>query len=385
MTSNEKKVLMIAATPFFLDRGCHIRIYHELRCLKDRGWHVTLVTYPLGKDIPGFDVRRTIRIPWYKKTSPGASWHKIYIDFFLLVTSVKAALSIKPSIFHAHQYEGLLAAYLTKKLTLSRSPIVFDCQGSLTEEFFRYHPLGGWVGKAARLLLRRTERILLKIPNTIVCSSAHSAEVLTTQFAIPKTHITIVNDGWNDAFMRRGTEEAIRTKQKLGIAENRTVLMYTGSLTKAKGVGPFLESLPLVFEKRDDICVVCVGYGDMEAEYRKKYAYLVDSGKLIFTGRISYFDLPLYLSIADVAIDPKKESSESSAKIMEYLSFGIPTISFAVPIEELKESVTRIVSFKELPSCLANPHMLKKPMPIPTTYSWKEITAVLEREYLKLR
>ena len=34
------KVLALAPTPFFSDRGCHIRIYEESKALKRLGWNL---------------------------------------------------------------------------------------------------------------------------------------------------------------------------------------------------------------------------------------------------------------------------------------------------------------------------------------------------------
>ena len=55
------RVLMLAPTPFFSDRGCHVRIYEEAAELGRRGVEVKIVTYPLGLDPPGIDVARAAR------------------------------------------------------------------------------------------------------------------------------------------------------------------------------------------------------------------------------------------------------------------------------------------------------------------------------------
>ena len=52
---------MLAPTPFFADRGCHVRIYEEARALQALGHRVTICTYHNGRDLPGFDIRRIVR------------------------------------------------------------------------------------------------------------------------------------------------------------------------------------------------------------------------------------------------------------------------------------------------------------------------------------
>ena len=44
---------MLAPTPYFADRGCHVRIYEEARALIGLGHEVRIVTYHLGRDMAG--------------------------------------------------------------------------------------------------------------------------------------------------------------------------------------------------------------------------------------------------------------------------------------------------------------------------------------------
>ena len=89
------KILHIAPTPFFADRGCHIRILGEIKHLQSLGHAVVLATYHIGQDINNLDIHRIINIPWYKKFEAGGSWHKLYLDIFLLWTSIRAFLKLK--------------------------------------------------------------------------------------------------------------------------------------------------------------------------------------------------------------------------------------------------------------------------------------------------
>ena len=67
------KILIVAPTPFFSDRGTHIRILEEALALEKQGHAITIATYHIGKDIHGsiqtkIDVRRILRLLfWYKK------------------------------------------------------------------------------------------------------------------------------------------------------------------------------------------------------------------------------------------------------------------------------------------------------------------------------
>src|SRR5512137_1549193 len=90
------KILMLAPTPYFADRGCHVRIYEEARVLRHLGHDVRLVTYHLGRDMADIPTERIMRIPWYRKLTAGPSWHKPYLDLLLFFKALAVARSFKP-------------------------------------------------------------------------------------------------------------------------------------------------------------------------------------------------------------------------------------------------------------------------------------------------
>src|SRR5438105_4217751 len=123
------KVLMIAPTPFFADRGCHTQIYEEIKALQKLGHEIILCTYCLGRDMPGIKTARTVNMPWYKKLSAGPSYTKIFLLPFLTLTTIKTIRRFKPDIIHGHLHEGALIARVCK-IFFPRKKYLFDMQGS---------------------------------------------------------------------------------------------------------------------------------------------------------------------------------------------------------------------------------------------------------------
>ena len=54
------KILIIAPTPFFADRGCHMRILEEARALRKLGHEITITTYHHGRNVDNLDIRRSL-------------------------------------------------------------------------------------------------------------------------------------------------------------------------------------------------------------------------------------------------------------------------------------------------------------------------------------
>jgi glycosyltransferase involved in cell wall biosynthesis len=326
------KILMIAATPFFSDRGCHIRIYNEIKYLNKNSIEVVLCTYHLGYNPPGIkaeNIKRIANIPWYKKITPGASWHKLYLDLLLLILSYKEYHKIKPKIIHAHLYEGLLIAYIIKVLSGFKNRIVFDCQGSLAEEMKSYTLNKNPLFKPFYYVFLLIEKMLLFLPDITLCSSENSYNFIRSRYGIKKEKIDILNDGVDDdLFKETSPSERLVAQRAFGIPTDNKVILYTGSMNAAKGVKELLDAVPGILAKNNKISFAFAGYGDLENEYKEKYKNFTESKNIFFVGRFSYFDLAKYMTLADYAIDPKKNSSESSGKTFNYLSAQLPIICF---------------------------------------------------------
>ena len=130
-------ILMLAPTMFFADYGAHVRILEETQILQKLGHRVTILAYPNGRDIKGINVRRCWGVPFNYRLIVGSSRHKIYLDCLLAVMSLWYVLRHKPDIIHAHLHEGALIGWVLSKLT--RAPLVFDFQGSLTAEMIDHN------------------------------------------------------------------------------------------------------------------------------------------------------------------------------------------------------------------------------------------------------
>jgi glycosyltransferase involved in cell wall biosynthesis len=77
--------------------------------------------------------------------------------------------------------------------------------------------------------------------------------------------------------------------------------------------------------------LLLIGGGEQESELRNIVTDLSISDRVIFTGFVSYDDLPNYLALSTVAINPLEISQVASIafpnKVLQYLASGIPVVS----------------------------------------------------------
>lgn len=323
---NKLKVLMIAPTPFFADRGCHVRIYEEIRALQGQGCEIVLCTYHIGREMEGVKTERIIDIPWYKKLEAGPSWQKPLLDILLLIKSFRTARRFKPDIIHAHLHEG---AFISRFISWWFSlPLLFDYQGSMTAEMADH----GFLKKGGLFfgLLRRLEKWINMGAKIIVPSSSGSAEQLLSEFHIPQEKVQVVTDGVDTDIFRPGYP-VDDLRKRLGIPENRRVIVYLGLLNEYQGVDLLIDTVCDVIKRAPDTHFLIMGYPDVE-----RYKGMADrfgvAANVTFTGRIDYGEAPMYLCIGDIAVSAKLSKTEANGKVYNYMAAGLPTVCFDTPV-----------------------------------------------------
>lgn len=325
-TSTAARILMVAPTPFFADRGCHVRILGEAKGLMELGHDVLLCTYGLGRDVPGVRTERTLRIPWYRKLSPGPSVHKFYIDLLLLWQVIVACWRFRPHVIHAHLHEGIVLGKIAS--LLFRVPLVADLQGSLTAELVDHEfiPKAPWLLK----MMHWIERGINRLPDHLIASSTHTRQLCLDHFQLPAHKITTLMDGVDLAVFSPG-EEGETLRRSLGIRPQEPVVIFIGVLTEYQGIDLLLQAIPAVIEQCPSARFVIVGYPN-EDLYRQKARALGVDEHVLFTGKVPYNETPHYLSMAQIAVSPKISATEANLKLFSYMAMGLPTVVFDNPV-----------------------------------------------------
>lgn len=330
-SSPSYRVLMIAPTSFFADYGCHVRILEEARILQKLGHQVTIATYHNGKAVPGLQIERTLPIPWRANYEVGSSRHKIGFDLLLGLKTLRLMARQRYDIIHAHLHEGALIGLVLSRLF--RIPLVFDFQGSLTEEMIDHHFL-----RRASLVykpLRRLEQWLDRSSPVIFTSSAHAARLLTEDFACDPGRISALPDCVNTDTFKPAAEfdpaDLAALRQQLGIPADGKVIAYLGLLAEYQGTSLLLEATQRILQHHPNVYLLLMGFPSVEF-YRAKAAELGIQANVIFTGRVPYADAPRYLALGHVAAAPKLSLTEGSGKLLNYMAMALPTVAFDTPV-----------------------------------------------------
>ncbi len=322
------RVLVVAPTPFFSDRGTHIRILEESLALEKLGHKITIATYHIGKEInreidTQIDVRRIRSLLfWYKKLEAGPDWQKIILDIMLIRKTFYLARTEKPDIIHGHLHEGVLIGWIVQKILFWRHmKLVADFHGSLTREMLSH----GYLKRGLRFIFSCLERFINSLGDfTITSSWEETADVKRTR---KDGKVETVLDGANvDGSKVNKSKEEI--KKEWEIPKEKFVVGYTGGLVPNKGIDFLLEAIPVILKERKNIFFLIGGFPTEGVErFIRKNSLKSDEVRLV--SPLDYFKLFEFLNICDVAIDPKgSDTGQASGKMLNYMGAGLPVICF---------------------------------------------------------
>jgi glycosyltransferase involved in cell wall biosynthesis len=317
------RILMVAPTSFFADYGCHVRILEEIRALQGRGHTVRVATYHNGDEVDGVDIRRTVGLPWRTRLMVGSSRHKVYLDAVLFFEVLKQAFRFKPDIIHAHLHEGALIASVVGRII--RRPVVFDYQGSLTEEMLDHRFIRP--GGLRERVMRRVEQVIDYLPSVITPSGTAARDHLIAK-GIASERIVLLSDAVDTATFNpelHGPDRE-RTRARLGIPGNARVVMYLGLLAEYQGTSLLLDAADNLLDSNPDLYFVIAGYPGVD-HYARKSSTLKHADRILFPGRIAYRDAPQLLAAGDVAVAPKLSKTEGNGKIFNYMALGLPVVA----------------------------------------------------------
>lgn len=318
------RILILAPTPFFGDRGCHVRILEEAQALKGRGVEVLVATYPTGADVPGLATVRSRSLPGVRASALGPNWARPLLDLLLLITAWRATRRFKPQVLHAHLHEGVAIGAIVRLLT--GVPLVADLQGSLTEELID-HQFVRRGGLAARCVAW-IERRLVRLPDAVLGSAVSTLPLIVSQ-GVTANRVCALPDVADLDRFRPQAPDAARLAT-LGLT-NKRVVVFLGVLTPYQGVDLLIDAMPEVVRRIPDVHFLVMGYPNVE-RYREMARARGLERVTTFPGRIPYEEAGQWISLGSVAVSAKQSLTEANGKLLNYMACGLPVVATDTPV-----------------------------------------------------
>lgn len=175
--------------------------------------------------------------------------------------------------------------------------------------------------------IRMTEAFLCRHSNWVSCNNPAMKEYCV-RLGSSSSRTSVDLPPLDLSLFSRAGKPSTDLRDKLGIPEAGRVLLYLGSFFYFSGLLECIQSLEKLPSKP---YLVLVGGGEQDSELRSLVQNLNLESYVKFTGFVRYEDLPAYLSLAHVAINPMQPSLVSNTalpnKVLQYMASALPVVS----------------------------------------------------------
>lgn len=186
--------------------------------------------------------------------------------------------------------------------------------------------------------------------NQIICVSDYIKRNVATYLELDysSSKLVVIKNciNINDFNGKCSTTKKKHLLNKYQIPNNKKIIIFTGRLTKEKGIEELLKAISKI--KNNDFILLIVGSYFFDSNISNNFIKSIESlilklkDKVIFTGYIDYKELPKIYAIADFAVLPSIWEEPAGLTMIEALSSNLPlitTISGGIP-EYVKSDAT---------------------------------------------
>ncbi|RKH27907.1 glycosyltransferase family 1 protein [Corallococcus praedator] len=209
------------------------------------------------------------------------------------------------------------------------------------------HDVGPWLNAVATRTLRPRTSVLGTFHQTVepqgkLRPAAMAAAVFTQSLVACGSEVRASLERWSPKLLSRvvtiengvpltvatGAEARRDARERLGLAQDATVVGYLGRLSEEKGPDLLVDAFLGHFAQETNTHLVMIGPGPMEASLRERAAASPLAGRVHFTGAL--LDASKLLPAFDVYVQPSRREGRSLS-LLEAMAVGLPTVSHTVP------------------------------------------------------
>jgi len=316
------KILLVAPEPFFEVRGTPLAILQLLKVLGKLEYKVDILTYHIGQDVKlrNVAIYRTINLPFIRYVPIGASYVKLFLDFFLFLKALRMCIENRYDVIHAVEESVFFGALLKK---IFHIPMIYDMDSSISEQLAHSRLFNNnWFLKMISFLEKWAIRNSILV--LTVCSSL--TEVILSNF--PQKKVFQLEDiPMDDGKQNISQKEVLALKKRLGLGEE-LIILYTGNFEDYQGIDLLIKSIPKITRAESNIKVLLVGGEREHIETMEKLANRLEVDKfVVFTGKEPANMISVYMILADILVSPRIKGTNTPLKIFTYLKSGKPIVA----------------------------------------------------------
>jgi 1,2-diacylglycerol 3-alpha-glucosyltransferase len=229
--------------------------------------------------------------------------------------------ALKVDVIHSH-HPVLLGQAAANKAKEHDLPLVFTFH-TRYRDYSHYFPVSQEiVQEFVKNTIDSWLRVYMRRCHHVVVPSQSIRDILVSEYGV-RSMTTVVPTGIDLQPYRNASGQAIRQKHGW---ENETILISVGRLAKEKNWDRLLEAFSLVIQSHADIRLVILGDGAYRKELEKRTEELGLAGKVDFTGKVQFDEVPNYLKSADLFCFASQTETQGLVTV-EAMAAGLPVVA----------------------------------------------------------
>jgi len=245
-----------------------------------------------------------------------------YIIYAIKVVSFSK--NFKPDVISAHDLQCLIIAMIIKVLNRRRVVIIYDSH-ELTAEMASHNHLPNWLVKMKNWF----EAVLITRSDKVMVVSDSIADYNYKRYGLLEMPTVVRNI---PEFGKLDTKDDSFFRDKLGLDKDAVILIYQGSISEGRGIGPTIRALTLT---PPNVVMVIMGYGNT-TQYRSVSEECGVAERVFFVDAVPYADLLNVTASADIGVCLIENYCLSyyyslPNKLFEYIQSGLPVIASNFP------------------------------------------------------
>lgn len=174
----------------------------------------------------------------------------------------------------------------------------------------------------------RLLRATADLPDRVICVSEAVRRVVVEREGVEKERAVVIHNGVTLPESMPGGAHRHEVRAELGLGDDHPVVGMVANLNReVKGVGYFVEAMPLILEEVADARFVIVGGGPDEHSLRSRARDLGLGDRVVFAGFRP--DIERFYSLMDISVLTSL-SEGLSMTLLESMSFGLPVVATRV-------------------------------------------------------
>jgi glycosyltransferase involved in cell wall biosynthesis len=172
--------------------------------------------------------------------------------------------------------------------------------------------------------------LIKKISDKVFGISSAYKNFLNIHYKVPSQKIEVISCG-ADPSLFSPQIRGVHIRKKYNIKRDDKVLVYVGTLAKARRLEILLTAFKKVKEEMSNVKLFLVGDGDGKEDLLSMSRELKLLDSVIFTGYVTSESVPSYIAASDIAVshvpDTPYYSLSSPTKTFEYMAMGKPIVA----------------------------------------------------------